>query len=126
MKNNNCWLKRTTVLAASAVLFASCMVPGKGPGPSTTPPKNAAEASLHAQTAIDRGDFAKGLRLYSEAYGSYHDQTVASRYSDAGNQIKQGADLAFQAGDYAKSGMLYTLLLQSRITERRFCCCPPL
>jgi len=119
MTNVRSWL--SLLLATSLLLFASaCSFIQRVTEPAAHEKKIVDETAKRAQTHVALGQHAKALELYSGTYDKYHYPGLRTGYARAGEQIRNAADAAYQKGDFAEAGSVYTILFESGITTRDF------
>ena len=79
------------------------------------------EAIRQARASIAGGDYNKALGIYSRTYNKYpYNVKLMSSYSEAGEQIRNGADSAYKNASFAEAGHLYNLLFKNDITSMDF------
>jgi len=115
---------RLILLSAIATLASSC---GHPPQPSsTTPVSSTAPANTttngslsQAKAYFSSGNYKKSLEIYAAAVDGHPGrEDLLDAYAGALEDIKDKADKAYEAQDYAKAGELYHTLLRSGFSER--------
>jgi tetratricopeptide (TPR) repeat protein len=102
------------LLSAIVSLASSCAHP---------PPQSSSSADVRtvnqAKAYLSSGNYKKALEIYAVAVDRYpEDEDVLGAYTEALESIKEKADKAYEAQDYAKAGELYHTLLKSGFGKR--------
>jgi tetratricopeptide (TPR) repeat protein len=72
-----------------------------------------------AKACLSSGNYTKALEIYNAAVDRHPaNEDLLDTYTEALEGIKEEADKAYAAKDYAKAGKLYTTLLKSGFGER--------
>lgn len=118
MPRVNSWI--CVLLCAGLAVFASCSFIQRVTVPAEHERKIAEDTAKQGQALLALGEYKKALDLYSGAYDKYHYQGMRGGYIRIGEQIRNTADAAYQRGDFAEAGGVYTILFESGITTRDF------
>jgi len=103
-------------LSAILLLASSCTHP---PQPPDTEDIRTDASMKQAKSYLSSGNYKKALDIYAAAVDRHPDNEVLlDAYTAALESIKEEADKAYQAQDYAKAGELYHALLKSGFRKR--------
>jgi tetratricopeptide (TPR) repeat protein len=103
-----------TLLCTASILLASCAALPKNAVP--VPERSVAEQSLSkANGHLEQGEYPEALALYASTYERNREREFLATYLQAGNRIKSAGDRAYQMRDFPRAGIIYSLLLESRI-----------
>lgn len=101
------------LISAIISLASSCTHPPKPSGPADVRTVNKAKAYLSS------GNYKKALDIYAASVDRHpENEDLLDAYTEALESIKEEADKAYEAQDYAKAGELYHTLLRSGYVKR--------
>jgi tetratricopeptide (TPR) repeat protein len=101
------------LLSAIVSLSSSCAHP---PQPSSSEDVRTVN---QAKAYLSSGNFKKALEIYAAAVDRHPgNEDLLDAYTEALESIKEKADKAYEAQDYAKAGELYHTLLKSGFGKR--------
>jgi tetratricopeptide (TPR) repeat protein len=113
------------LLSATVSLASSCAHAPQQlqqPQQPQQPPREDEKVSSaldQAKAYLSSGNYTKALEIYNAAVDRHPtNEDLLNTYSEALESIKEEADKAYEAKDYAKAGKLYTTLLKSGFGER--------
>jgi len=101
------------ILSAIVSLASSC---AHSPQPSSSADVRTVN---QAKAYLSSGNYKKALEIYAAAVDRHPgNEDLLSAYTEALESIKEKADKAYDAQDYAKAGELYHILLKSGFGKR--------
>ena len=102
------------LLSAIVSLASSCAHP---PQPSSAEDVRTVN---QAKAYLSSGNYKKAIEIYAAAVDRHPgNEDLLDAYTEALESIKEKADKAYEARDYAKAGELYHTLLKSDFGKRR-------
>ncbi|OGW39307.1 MAG: hypothetical protein A2010_02200 [Nitrospirae bacterium GWD2_57_9] len=105
------------LLIAALAAIPACAT-GERVSPTVAEPGGDISRALRqAEHYTALGQYAEALMLYAELYDSCKDGNIAETYIAVGKQVREKADRALQKRDFAHAGSLYSVLLESRVTD---------
>jgi tetratricopeptide (TPR) repeat protein len=111
-------IPRLMLLSAIVTLAPSC---GHPPRPFSVAPANTTtnDSLSSAKAYYSSGNYKKSLEIYTAAVDRHPGkQDLLDAYAGALEDIKEKADKAYEAQDYARAGELYHMLLRSGFGDR--------